>query len=199
MEAKSGPLIIVLGPQGSGKGTQAQLLSERCHIPNVSAGDLLREAATKPTDLGRAVAALLRAGQLVTIDQWEAVVRSYLNEHDLSAGYLLDGVVRSLEQVSRFDELLTKKQLSQPWILFINLDDAVATERLLKRNRDDDTASQIRERLAWSRTQVEPVIDHYRSLGRVVEVNGDQTIEQVHAEIIDGLADIGALPKVKHG
>ncbi len=198
----SGPLILILGPQGSGKGTQIKLLGERYGLPSVSAGELLR--TTDPaTELGRQVHELIDTGKLVTIDLWEAVVVDYLDHVDLSKGYLLDGVVRTLEQQTRLERLLVDRQLALPWVLSITLTDDIALARLMKRalieGRTDDTEAAIRARLAWSRSEVQPVIDHYRSLGRVVEVNGDQSIERVHHDIVAGLATAGALPQETHG
>lgn len=195
-------LILVLGPQGSGKGTQIALLREQCGLPAVSAGELLRQTDPR-TDLGRHVHALIDQGKLVTLDLWQAVVGDYLDHADLSQGYLLDGVVRTMEQEALFSPMLTDRQLPPASVLSITLDDGAAIERLLKRaaieGRADDTAAGIRQRLSLMRSVTQPVIDHYRSIGRCVEVNGHQTIEAVHADIVAGLTAAHLLPQGSDG
>lgn len=191
------PIIIVVGPQGSGKGTQVDMLSKTYGIPSVGAGDLLRQAAAEPTEVGQKVKALIDNGHLVTIDLWQAVVGAALDKAELSKGYILEGVVRTLEQVKVFESLLMSRHLAEPWVLSIELVDDIAVERLLKRGRNDDTEQMIRTRLDWSRTEVQPVIEYYRPLGRLVTVNGDQSIEAVHAEIIAKLVAAGALPEAR--
>lgn len=188
------PMILVLGPQGSGKGTQVARLAAEYQLPSVSAGELLRAAAKESSALGRAIDARLKAGQLVTIDQWTAIVGAYLDRAELAHGYLIEGVVRTIEQVGRFDQLLAARSLTQPWVLSLTLPDDVAVERLVKRGRSDDTEAAIRARLSWSRSEVEPVLEHYRQLGRLIEVNGDQPIDAVYADVVAGLTVAGALP-----
>ncbi len=193
---KQAPIIIVIGPQGSGKGTQAALIARDYDMSSITAGDLFRNVAQENSDLGRRAKAVLDAGGLMPIDLWEAVVGSYLKRVDLTRGYLLDGVIRSMEQVDRFDQIVAAQSLSEPFVLSITLDEAVAIKRLLKRGRHDDTPEQIRVRLAWSQQEVQPVIDHFRKLGRLVEVDGDDTIDVVHQKIVVALTKVNALPKL---
>lgn len=195
MMSVTGPIILVLGPQGSGKGTQAARLSEAYGIPTVAAGDLLRAAVERGDELGQRVAALLNNGILVTIDLWVAVVGAFLDQADLSRGYLLDGVVRTMEQVEQFTAILKERSLGEPWVLVIDLNDVVAIDRLLKRARHDDTEEAIRSRLEWSRTQTEPVIAHYQQLGRVVRIHGDQSKDAVYADVVQALTQRGVLPE----
>ena len=182
------PIIIVIGTVGSGKGTQVALISKEYDIPSVSAGDLFRNEAAKPTELGKRVDKILRSGGLMTIDLWKEVVGAYIDHTNFSKGYILDGVLRSLEQVAAFNALIKEKQLPEPWALEIRLDEDIAMERLMKRGRQDtDSVEATKARLEWSRTQTQPVIDQFRELGRLVSVDGDQTIEKVHADIIEEL------------
>jgi len=193
----NGPIIIVLGPQGAGKGTQVALLTEQFGIPAVAAGDLFRTAAAQDTEIGRRAKAVLDAGGLMSIDLWEPVVGAYLDTLDLSRGYFLDGLLRSVEQIESFNRILAKRQLAAPFVLSIVLDDATATERLLARGRADDTPEQIRARLAWSRTQMQPVIEYFRSAGRLIEVDGKHSIDEVHNLAVAGLIAAKALPEVQ--
>ena len=189
----NGPILIVLGPQGSGKGTQVELLSKQFNIPSVSAGELLRSTIAKQSELGKKIGALLDQGILVTIDLWEKVIGEYIDQADLSNGYILEGVLRTLEQVERFNQILDARHLEQPWVLEIKLDDETATKRLLLRGRHDDTEAAIRTRLEWSRNEVQPVIDYYKQKDQLVSVDGNQSIEQVHADIVAGLKQAGVL------
>lgn len=189
------PVIHVLGTVGSGKGTQVARLSERYHLPSVSAGNLFRQAAAQPTVTGRQINAILKSGALMPIELWDEVVRSYLSVADFSRGYLLDGVVRSLEQVERFTTLIAERRLPEPWVLAIELSEELALERLRKRGRPDtDSAAATRVRLAWSREQTSLVIRFYADRDRVVTVNGDQSIEALHQEIVMKLRAVGLLP-----
>lgn len=194
MNRLSQPIMLVLGPQGSGKGTQAARLSAEYGIPTVAAGDLLRAAVERGDELGQRVANLINNGILVTIDLWAAVVGAFLDQADLSKGYLLDGVVRTKEQVEAFSSILRARSLGEPWVLVIDLPDAIAVQRLLKRGRHDDTEQAIRARLEWSRTQTEPVIEHYNALRRVVRVDGDQSKDDVYAQIVAALTTRGIVP-----
>jgi adenylate kinase len=188
------PIIHVLGTVGSGKGTQVALLADRYQIPAVAAGDLFRQAAAQPTPAGQRVTAILQSGALMPIERWNDVVRSYLENADFSRGYLLDGVVRTLEQLGQFSAFVTKRHLPEPWALAIELSDELALERLRQRSRPDtDSEAAIRVRLAWSRDQTQRVIRFYADRGRVVTVNGDQSINAVHRDIVAKLSAVGLL------
>ena len=189
------PIIIVIGPQGSGKGTQVELLSKEFEIPSISAGDLLRTMSAKATDLGRKIGDLINNGKLVTIDLWEAVVGEYIDQADLSKGYIFEGVLRTLEQVEKFNRILEIRKFDQPWVLEIRLDDETATQRLLLRGRHDDTEEAIRTRLAWSRKEVQPVIDYYQNKQRLISIDGNQSIEKVHSDIVGELTKANILPE----
>ncbi len=183
------PILVMLGPQGSGKGTQSELLSHRLGISMVVAGDLFREEATKDTPLGQSVKALLDAGAIQTIENWKQVIGNYLKQSDVDRGLIFDSLLRSMEQVESFDRILAERHFDQPLIINLQVPTEVSVERLLGRGRYDDTQELIRRRLEWSETDMQPVIGHYRDLGRVLDINGDQTVEQVHAEIVAKLKE----------
>ena len=183
--------FLFLGPQGSGKGTQLELLNQRFGLPVVVMGEVLRTEAATGTELGRRIAALIDQGTLVTIDLWEAALEAYLVTIDVSRGLMADGLLRTMEQVNSFERIQAKLGLSNPLVLNIQLPRDVSIDRLLKRGRHDDTREAIESRLAWSESDVLPVIDHYRAMNQVIDLNGDQTIEAVHAEILEKLQDRG--------
>lgn len=187
----TGQILVILGPQGSGKGTQAELLAKRLDIPLVVAGDLFRAESVKGTSLGRSVKALLEKGEIQTIANWEQVVGNYLADADVSRGLLFDSLLRSMEQVASFDRILTTRHFNQPTIINLQVPTEVSVTRLLGRGRSDDTEPLIRRRLEWSATDMQPVISHYRAQGQVLDINGDQTVEQVQAEIVAKLKERG--------
>lgn len=186
-------LLLVLGPQGSGKGTQVSLLKEKLAVPVVTMGEIFRQEMVKPTDRGRQVKEILGPGGLVPAEIWEPVLRDYLADCDLSQGAILDGVVRSMEQVTAFDRIRDELGLSVPFVVNIQVPEEESVKRLLLRGRHDDTESGIRQRLTWSRNETEPVIDHYRSLNRVTDINGNQSIDAVQMELVTKLTDAAVI------
>ena len=125
--------IILLGAPGAGKGTQAQRLAERCHIPQVSTGDLLRAAVASQTDLGRAAQAAMQAGQLVSDDIVLGMIRERLAEPDARSGFILDGFPRNLAQARALDELLGRLQKPLDAVLVLDVERAELVRRIAGR------------------------------------------------------------------
>lgn len=175
--------LIFLGPPGAGKGTQAQLLAEYCDVPHISTGDILRSAVDQKTDLGQKAEAFMNSGELVPDDLILDLIRERLHQPDAGKGWILDGFPRNLSQAKFLDELL--EGINQPFDSAINLDvpDEVIIARLLKRGRQDDNDSVIRNRLEVYREQTEPVIGFYRDRQRLVSVNGNQELDAVYADM----------------
>lgn len=190
----SGHLIVILGIQGSGKGTQAGLLVQKFGWTLATAGDLFRDRAAIDDELGRAVKANLDSGQIMTIGQWEAVVGERLARMKPDETMIFDGLLRSPEQVAVFERIRTGHNLPQPLILALQLPRERAFERLMERRRADDAPELINRRIDWSEELMMPVLDHYRPLGQVIDINGDQAVTAVHEEIIQKLTDTGILP-----
>ena len=193
MDKLKNQILVLLGTQGSGKGTHSELLSKKFNIPQVIAGDLFREKAKENSLIGKRIKARLDRGKLMTIDLWEKTISSYLQKHNFKEGVIFDSLLRSMAQVKRFDAIKKKKDLPDPWIIFISLSEDEAVKRLLKRNREDDTPENIRSRQAWSRSKMMPVINYYRKKNRVLEINGDQSIKEVHKDILKALKNKGIL------
>jgi adenylate kinase len=183
--------LLVLGPQGAGKGTQASRIAAEYSLPHVSTGDMYRAAIAAGTPLGREVEPLLYAGKLVPDEITIPLIRDRLAEDDARDGFVLDGFPRNLAQAEALDELLGGIDRVLDAILFFDLPDDVATERLLKRaeaeGRPDDTPEVIAKRLATYHEQTEPIVEHYRATGRLVPLHAGQTIDQVWNEIQDAL------------
>lgn len=186
-------VLLFAGPQGSGKGTQAHLLREIGNVPIVTMGDLFRELATQPTDLGKRVKAILDAGELVPNDIWREVLDEHLGKIDVSHGAILDGVIRSMANAEAFAEIREKHKLAEPLVINLDVTREVSVERLIKRGRHDDTREAIEHRLAWSEAETRPLVDHYRQEGRVIDIDGNMTIERVHEAIVSALTKRGII------
>ena len=183
--------LLVLGPQGAGKGTQAKRVATEYSVPHISTGDMFRAAIAAHTDLGRQVEPLLAAGRLVPDEVTVALIRERLGEPDAAAGFILDGFPRNLAQAEALDALLAEIGRELDAILFLDLDDDVATERMLARaaaeGRADDTPEVIAERLRTYHEQTEPIVEHYRATGRLVPLHAERSIDEVWSEIQDAL------------
>ena len=182
--------LLVLGPQGAGKGTQAKRISAEYGVPHIATGDMFRALDTS-TELGRRVKAIMDSGELVPDEVTVAMIEGRLGEPDAAEGFVLDGYPRSAAQAEALDELLKELGLRLDAILFFDLPDGVAIERMLKRageeDRPDDTPEVIAERLRTYHEQTEPIVEHYRVTGRLVPLHADRSVEEVWTEIQDAL------------
>jgi adenylate kinase len=187
--------LLVLGPQGSGKGTQAKLLTTVHGIPHVSTGDMFRAAIEAGTELGRRVGPILASGELVPDELTVALIRERLSEPDASDGFVLDGFPRNVAQAEALDAMLAEIGRSLDAILFFDLTDEISRERLHGRaqdeGRDDDTPDVIARRLAIYHEQTEPVVERYRATGKLVPLHAERPIDEVAAEIEAALDLLG--------
>ena len=179
--------LLVLGPQGSGKGTQAKRISAAHGIPHVSTGDMFRAAVTVGTELGRRVEPILASGDLVPDDLTVALIRERLSEQDARNGFVLDGFPRNLAQAEALDGMLAEIGRGLDAVLFFDLSDELAVERIrgraLDEGRDDDSPDAIARRLAIYHEQTEAVVERYRATGKLVPLHAARSIEEVSMEI----------------
>jgi adenylate kinase len=186
--------LLVLGPQGAGKGTQAKRIAADHTIPHVSTGDMFRSAIAERSELGQRVRPILASGQLVPDEITVALIRERLAHADAHAGFVLDGFPRNLAQAEALDETLTQIGRQLDAVLFFELSDELATERMLLRataeNRPDDTPDVIAERLRIYHEETEPVVEYYRTSGKLIPLHGDRTIPEVYAEVQDALGEL---------
>jgi adenylate kinase len=184
--------LVLVGPPGSGKGTQGPVIAERLGVPYLSTGDVLRAQVAADTDLGGRVSALIDRGELVPDDLMLAVVAAALGGHATEDGYVLDGFPRTLPQA-----LATEREsspLTAPDVaVHIALPDDVVHERLERRaleagRADDADRSVIERRLRVYTEETEPLLDHYRQRGILVTVDGDRPPDEVAAAILAALA-----------
>lgn len=183
-------LILMVGLQGSGKGTQSALLADRLKLKHFVAGDYFREIQKEESDIGRKVKERLDKGQIMTIELWDEVVGQQLRLVE-DKSMILDGVLRSIEQVEIFEKIQAKKNWPQILILNLKVPRQVSVDRLLKRGRHDDTPQQISTRLDWSEQEMKPVLEHYRAKNQVIDINANQPVQDVEAEINQQLVKLG--------
>ncbi len=183
--------LLVLGPQGAGKGTQAKRIAADYALPHVSTGDMFRAAIAAGTPLGKRVEPILAAGELVPDDLTVALIEERLAETDALDGFVLDGFPRNLAQAEALDAMFRKIHRSLDAVLFFDLPDDIATERMLKRaeqeSRPDDTPDVIARRLAIYHEQTEPIVEHYRATGKLVPLHAERTVDEVYTEVQDAL------------
>jgi adenylate kinase len=183
--------LLVLGPQGAGKGTQAKRISAEYGIPHISTGDMFRAAIEAGTELGQQIEPLYNAGALIPDEVTIAMIRERLGEQDAAEGFVLDGFPRNLAQADALDEMLGEIGRDLGAILYFDVPDDVGIERALERakieGRTDDTPEAIRKRLEIYHRETEPVVEHYRATGKLVPIHGARPIEAVAAEISQSL------------
>jgi adenylate kinase len=181
--------ILILGPQGSGKGTQARRIAAAYDIPHVATGDILRTAIAEGTELGEKVAPIVENGDLVPDDVMVELIRRRLADED---GFVLDGFPRTVPQAEALDAMLEEIGKPLDAVLLLEVGDDVALERLLSRRaeeaRSDDSLDVIRTRLRNYHALTEPAVDRYRKRGTLVAVNGEQPVEDVSAAIEEELS-----------
>jgi adenylate kinase len=178
--------LMIIGPQGVGKGTQSVLLSEAIGVPHISTGDLFRSHASAQTELGRRAQEYMNAGELVPDAVTNAMVAERLTVDDTTNGYLLDGFPRTLDQARWFSQTLGPERDLQAVIL-LEAPQEELLQRMLARGRDDDRPEIIHRRLELYRTTTQPLLDHYANL--LIPVNGSGAVADVHNRIIAGLTE----------
>lgn len=180
--------IVMVGPPGSGKGTQAERLVENLGVPWISTGQMLREAVASGSELGERVSGILAAGELVDDDTMAEVVRDRLARPDARHGFLLDGYPRTRGQAETLSAILEQHGVKLDGVVFIDVPEEELVKRALARKRADDKEDVIRNRLSVYREKTEPVIEYYKGFGLVEPINGDQSIDEVTMEIAARLA-----------
>jgi adenylate kinase len=181
-----GRRLLILGPPGAGKGTQAAMLCRAIGIPHMSTGEMLRDHVTRGTDLGRKAEVIMGAGDLVPDDIVIAMVRERLFEPDAACGFLLDGFPRTAPQAEALDGVLSDRPLEA--VVNIEVDEEELVSRMLARGRADDTEETVRNRFVVYRDQTLPLIEHYDRQGLIRTVDGMGSIDEVFARICRALA-----------
>ncbi|HWU46887.1 MAG TPA: adenylate kinase [Humibacter sp.] len=192
---KRGARLLIVGPPGSGKGTQAKFIGETFGIPDVSTGDIFRYHINNLTPLGVQVKAIVDAGDYVPDELTNRIVTERLNEPDAVNGFLLDGYPRTLEQVHYLDALLADRDQALEAVirLVAEQDEIVArlSKRAAEQGRADDTEQAIRHRQEVYIRETAPLIEVYRERGLLVEVDGLGEVDAIAARIRAALAERG--------
>lgn len=187
--------LLLIGPPGAGKGTQATILAETFGIPAISTGDIFRANVANQTELGLKVKAIMDAGEFVPDDLTNAIVADRLREADAAGGFLLDGYPRTLDQVNELDRVLAEDGTALDAVIQIVADTEEVVSRLLKRAREqgrtDDTEDVIRHRMHLYAEQTAPLIDVYQKRDLVLSVDGLGEVSVVTERIRESLASRG--------
>lgn len=207
--------IVLFGPPGAGKGTQAKELIQKFEIPQISTGDILRAAIANQTPLGLEAKKLMDAGNLVGDDIVNGLVEERLKQADTEKGFILDGYPRTVEQAKALDKILEKQEREIEKVIALVVEDDEILKRITGRRvskktgkiyhiiynppvdenpedleqRADDTAEVVKKRLENYKNQTAPVLDYYKEQGKVAEIQGERESKYITEEIIDILTN----------
>jgi adenylate kinase len=186
--------IILMGPPGAGKGTQAKVVAEHFGIPAISTGDIFRFNVSEGTDLGVKAQQYMDAGEYVPDEITNLMVRNRIDESDAVPGFLLDGYPRTLSQVEELDGMIKFTGHELDAVVVLTVDNEELVQRLLARaetdGRSDDTEDVIRRRQEVYAEQTEPLIGVYRDRNLLIEVDGMGEVDEVTKRIFDALDDV---------
>ncbi|MGB7432113.1 MAG: adenylate kinase [Ahrensia sp.] len=192
--------LILLGPPGAGKGTQAQRLTQAYDIPQLSTGDMLRAAVAAQTEVGKRAKSVMDAGGLVSDDIVNAIVSDRIDEDDCQNGFILDGYPRTLEQADSVAKMLSDKGIDLDAVIQLVVDDKALVGRIIKRAEDaaaagqpvrkDDNAEVFDERLREYYRSTAPLVGYYFAQRKLSRVDGMASIDDVTAEIKEVLGNL---------
>ena len=187
---KSLEVLIFLGPPGSGKGTQAEILTDNLNLNHLSVGDLLRENILNNTELGKLASNYVKTGELVPdeliIDLMDSYITNIKNKTDIS-GIILDGFPRTINQAIALENKIKQLNVSIKAVLNLDISDQKILNRLAARGREDDKPELIKNRLKVYRNQTEPLLEFYSERSLLETINGDQSETDVSSAIINVL------------
>jgi adenylate kinase len=183
--------LILLGPPGCGKGTQAQILQDRFGAVQLSTGDMLRAAVKAGTELGKQAETIMNAGKLVPDDLIVSMIAERIDQPDCAKGFILDGFPRTVAQAKALDAMLKDKGMKLDHVIELEVDEEALFARIEGRAaesggaaRADDTPETLRKRLAVYREQTAPILPYYRDSGRLNSVDGMQSIDEVTGQLV---------------
>ena len=181
--------LILFGPPGAGKGTQAKILIEQFNIVQISTGDMLREEVKSETDLGKLAKVIMDKGDLVSDEIIMSMIENRITKPDCENGFILDGFPRTFNQAVNLDALLKNLNLKIDKVIEINVNEKLLLQRILKRAsenqsiRDDDKSEILKNRITVYKKDTLPVLEYYRKLNKLFTIDGMQNIEEVSKDI----------------
>ena len=181
-------ILILFGPPGAGKGTQADLLKDKFNLLHLSTGDILREEVSNNTDLGQQAKKFMDSGELVTDELIIGMIKNKIDSTKNVEGFLFDGFPRTISQAEALDSMLLSNSLNVDKVISLEVDDNVLTQRLLSRGRSDDNEETIKNRLNVYKNQTLPIKDYYLKNNKLVEVKGDDSVDDVNATIVSSIS-----------
>lgn len=176
-----------MGPEGSGKGTQAKLTAEKLNVPHIVAGDILRNRQGEDSVVGEAIRKAWEAHEYLPDDAMIPIYFERLTQPDCVQGFIADGFPRSIDQASAFKSFLQEKGWHMDRAIYINISDDESIKRLLLRKRFDDTEKNIKDRLSSFHQRADRLVKFYEEKGLLSRINGEQAVEAVHTEIMAAL------------
>tara|TARA_B100000579_G_C22714856_1_gene796393 strand:- start:208 stop:780 length:573 start_codon:yes stop_codon:yes gene_type:complete len=183
--------IILFGPPGAGKGTQANFLIDKYNIVQISTGDMLRDSVAKGSDIGIEVKSIMDKGELVSDNLIMSLISERIDNDDCINGFILDGFPRTLAQAIALDELMKTKNILIDHVIQIDVNESLLLDRIKKRAsenqnlRDDDNSKILENRIVVYNEQTIPVLRHYEDLKMLKKVNGMLSVEAVSQEILN--------------
>jgi adenylate kinase len=179
--------LVLVGPPGAGKGTQATALSEKLNIPHISTGDLFRKNIAEETELGKQVKHILDSGGLVPDEVTNQMLIARLEQADTENGFLLDGFPRNIGQADVLAKVLADSDHKLDAVVQLQVDEEVVVKRLLARGRNDDNEDVIRHRQHVYRSETAPLLDYYRDV--LVTVDGVGEVDEITDRVLAALRD----------
>ena len=190
--------LLIVGPQGSGKGTQGARIAETFGVPAVSTGDVFRANIQQGTELGRQVQSIIERGDLVPDELTSTIVRDRLAQDDAAPGFLLDGYPRNLGQVADLDAFLAERDETLDAVIELSVPREESIERLIRRaadqGRTDDTEEVIAHRLALYESETAPILDVYRERNLVERIDGVGSLDEITERVLTALIARGLTP-----
>lgn len=180
--------LILIGPPGAGKGTQATFLAEKLRIPHISTGEILRQAIARKTSFGIQAQSKLEAGELVPDNLIMALIRERLAKQDALVGWILDGFPRNLSQAQALVNILQILGQSYPLVVNFNVDTESLIRRMLQRGRQDDNETTIRRRLEVYQEQTSPLISFYQKHRCLINIDGNLPVTDVTSSLENELS-----------
>ncbi len=175
--------LLIFGPPGAGKGTQAEYIAAQLRIPAISTGEMLRAAVAEGNELGQMVDSIMAKGALVDDGTMAGVVRARLVKEDARDGFLLDGYPRTRGQAETLATILQEQDIALDAVIYLDVPEDVLVDRVLARGRADDQEEVIRERIKVYERKTKPVLDFYRGDDLILSVDGNQGIDEVRQSI----------------